>query len=284
MTNDERISQELQTLESAYRQVFPHAQELERFSFGPEFLIEILREANGREIVFSYPLQALHPGASDGCAYEFKDKKTKRNPITLQELLYTRGLPQKRVKLVRHRDTSGNIDLYDQYRNQRPTFLEYQRQQGNPVFHNCDYVVSCLGEKGSRARFIGVYQVQGIDYETEAHFYDNLTEVSGFDDLKERVIIDWGKAAINWHQWLRQEVPKTVLEIQPRPFSESFKPFKDYLDFTLDFAELQQLVERQTPQDEWWRMLSAVAGVYMILDKSTGQQYIGSAYGTGRWS
>ncbi|HEX8505359.1 MAG TPA: hypothetical protein VF630_08330, partial [Hymenobacter sp.] len=193
-------------------------------------------------------------------------------------------MPQKRVKLVRHRDTGGTIDRYQQYRTDRPAFLNYQREQGNPVFRDCDYVVSCLGEKGSRARFVGVYRVLGIDYETKEHYFYNLTEALGFDDLKERVIIDWGKAAINWHQWLRPESPKTVLEIQPSPFSEAFKPFKDYLDFVLEFAELQELVKRQTSQDEWWRMLSAVAGVYMILDRLTGHQYIGSAYGTeGVW-
>lgn len=39
---------------------------------------------------------------------------------------------------------------------------------------------------------------------------------------------------------------------------------------------------------EWRRMLASVAGVYLILDKETGYQYIGSAYGKagiwGRWS
>ncbi|HEX8505360.1 MAG TPA: hypothetical protein VF630_08335 [Hymenobacter sp.] len=65
MTNGEKIGQELELLENAYRQRFPNAQQLEGFSFGPENLVEILREANGREIVFSYPLQ--NQGVVDGC-------------------------------------------------------------------------------------------------------------------------------------------------------------------------------------------------------------------------
>jgi len=92
------------------------------------------------------------------------------------------------------------------------------------------------------------------------------------------------QAAISWHQWLRPEVGKTVLEIQLKPFSQ---PFTDYLDFTLSFAELAQLVASQSTRDEWCRMLSATAGVYLILDQSSGKQYIGSASGTegiwGRW-
>lgn len=209
------------------------------------------------------------------------------NPITLQELLYNRGLTRdrRRVKLVRHRDTSGKLNLHRMYREQRTEFLDYQRQQGNPVFDKCDFVVSFLGEEGSRARFIGVFQVQGIERETEEHFYYNMAEVAGFEALKERVVIDWGSAAINWHQWLEVDLPKAVLEIQTKPFS---RPFTDYLDFTLTFTELKELVKNQGPRDEWRRMLSGVSGVYLILDTSTGNQYIGSAYGKeggiwGRW-
>ena len=39
---------------------------------------------------------------------------------------------------------------------------------------------------------------------------------------------------------------------------------------------------------EWHRMLSAIAGVYLITDMVTGKQYVGSAYGAegilGRWA
>ena len=73
MRTDEDIFQELQALEKAYRENFPNAQEFDRFSFGPENLIEILSAANGREITFSYPLQLQDPGACDGCVYSFKE-------------------------------------------------------------------------------------------------------------------------------------------------------------------------------------------------------------------
>lgn len=207
------------------------------------------------------------------------------NQLTLQELLYNRGLPQtSRTKIVRHRDTSGNIDLLQLYQDEPQKFLDYQRQQGNPVFDRCEYLVSLLGEEGSSARFVGVYRVEGIDYKTEEHIYYRLTPMSGFEDLEERVIIDWGKAAISWHQWFERKAPKYVLEIQRQRFQ---KPFRDYLDFTLTFGALRQLVATQGAADEWRRMLSAVKGVYLIRDLSTGHQYIGSAYREGgiwgRW-
>lgn len=276
---------ELTALLDAYQERFPAAESPITYmiGFGPEQLCSILREANGREIMFSYP--GLGQGVVDGCAYRFVEPPT--NPVTIQELLYHRGLPRgARIKLVRHRDASGNIDVHGLYRNNRQGFLDYQCRQTKPVFHNCDYIISCLGETAGRTRFVGVFRVarQEVERDPNDAWYYQLSEVTGFQELKERLIFEWGNAPISWHQWLRADAPKVVLELEPKPFS---RPFTDYLDFTLSFAELQELVKSQSPRDEWYRMLSAVAGIYLIQDTSTGQQYIGSAYGEGgvwqRW-
>ncbi len=288
MTNEEQTWQELEKLENAYRQKFPQAQDFDRFSSSPGNLIELLRQANGREIILTY-----REGVVDGGEYSFKESETK--PITLQELLYSRGLPiDSKTKLVRHRDTGGTVEvngvklaLHDLYHKYPQRFMEYQQEQRNPIFHNCDYVVSCLGEDGSRARFVGVYKIdfQEVERDPEDVYQYTFSKVAGFETLEERVIIDWGKAALSWHQWFRPIAQKLVLEIQPKLFG---KPFTDYLDFTLSFSELQKLVATQSPRDEWCRLLSAVAGIYLILDTSNGQQYVGSAYGQGgvwqRWN
>ena len=157
---------------------------------------------------------------------------------TLQALLDAHGLPQKRVKLVRHLDTDNGIDvknllpnhlasgqtqlrdLHDLYRNDRDIFLDYQRQQGKrkgrrPVFDTCDYIVSFLREDGGRARFVGVFRVEGKDQnrETSQHCYYILTEVAGFEKFKDKLVIKWGK---NYSRvlasWLRKDVPVKVLE------------------------------------------------------------------------
>ena len=65
------------------------------------------------------------------------------------------------------------------------------------------------------------------------------------------------------------------------------QPFKDYLDFSLSYHELTDLVANAKAHRDWVSSLSAVAGVYLILAQSTGHQYVGSAYGLdgiwGRW-
>jgi hypothetical protein len=106
--------------------------------------------------------------------------------------------------------------------------------------------------------------------------------VPGFDDLNDRVVIDWGANARAWHQWL---TAKEVVQLLPVGY---VRAFPGYLDFVLTFDDLVSIVLNQDANREWHRMLSAVAGVYLILDMETGKQYVGSACGAGgvmsRWA
>lgn len=102
--------------------------------------------------------------------------------ITIQELLYNRGLaPDKRIKIVRHKDTNTNV--LDLYKNDKSLFLEYQAMQKKDVFNNVDYIVSFLGTDNVSALFVGVFAVNGKKVCNDFVHYD-LSEVGGFDDLK----------------------------------------------------------------------------------------------------
>jgi hypothetical protein len=211
--------------------------------------------------------------------------------ITIQELLFNRKLDQTaRIKLVRHKDIRVDF-LYNLYRADLNKFLQYQREQAKDVFKGVDYIVSFIGEQGTLSRFVGVYRViigrrlkgkkESVDGGTHQYVYQ-IEEVSGFEDLKERVIVDWGGSARAWHQWLSNR--KEVIEIQP---SLRYKQFTDYFNFILDFKELQEIVRNQNKYNSWKRMLSATKGVYLISDSKSGKLYVGSAYGDdgiwGRW-
>jgi hypothetical protein len=62
----------------------------------------------------------------------------------------------------------------------------------------------------------------------------------------------------------------------------------NYLDFSLMFSELRDIVSHSSANSVWRDTLSAVGGVYLILDTKKGDQYVGSASGIngifGRWS
>ncbi|SDN00241.1 hypothetical protein SAMN05421813_13235 [Daejeonella rubra] len=205
--------------------------------------------------------------------------KRDRKMITIQELLFNRGLDAKsKIKLVRHKENSK--DLYNLYRTDKAEFFEYQNSQSNDVFNGVDYIVSFIGEEGFQSRFIGVYKLTDRKKFADDHFEYQMEEVKEqFDDLKERVIIRW-KNAISWHQWIKNEME--IIEIQP---GLHYKKFTDYSDFTLSFNELKEIVTEQ--YSDWKKMLSVTKGIYLISDTKTGKLYVGSAYGEegiwGRW-
>ncbi len=199
--------------------------------------------------------------------------------ITIQELLFNRGLDQlAKIKLVRHKQTGH--DLYNLYRYNRNEFLAYQNEQAKDVFNKVNFIVSFVGEEGIRSRFVGVYKILNCTQQKNGFFIYEMNEVRGFEDLIEKVVIDW-KNPISWHQWISNEMP--VIEINQ---GLRHQQFKDYFDFILDFKELKELVYNK--YIDWVRMLSITKGVYLISDSKTGKLYVGSAYGEdgiwGRWS
>jgi hypothetical protein len=203
--------------------------------------------------------------------------------------------PTLPTKLVRHQDRRypvGELRRHDDW-------LElYQSYQSKPRFHRADQIVSFYGMSGTHAGFHGVYKVLGHspasegptppscghsqEWQLSSKFFYNLERDTRFDDLRGRVIIDWGPGALAWVQKLDN---KPVLEILPP--GRKLAPFDDYLEFSLTHAELMDLFDNEEAHRDWRIPLAAVAGVYLILAQKSGDLYVGSAYGEsgiwGRW-
>ena len=201
--------------------------------------------------------------------------------ITLQDLLDSKTdlFKNSRVKLVQHKD---GREEYRELIKHRDTLLKYQAEQISPVFHGCDYIISLIGKERRKSILFGIFKVHGFEELNVRYFY-NLEQVHEFDYLADRVVIDWGKAAINWHQWYNQT--KEVVEILPAGYLGNFPGL---LGFVLEADELQKLINNPEANADWKHHLSAVNGVYLILDRKTGLQYISSACGKEgiwqRWS
>lgn len=219
------------------------------------------------------------------------------NIITsIQELLKGRDAEfdaSKRIKLVRHQDnrkpderlilgTKYEGSLLQLYRNRKALFLDYQREQKRCNFDKTEFIVSFIGEPNMEARFVGVFRNNGIETElsNERCLYD-FQEVSGFEVLKERIIIDWGASALGWHQWMNENI-KPVVRID-RGFTDGNIPiFTSYNDVLLNYDSLSLIFRKQN--EEWKSKLEACNCVYLILDKLTGKQYVGVTYNkTGIW-
>jgi len=215
--------------------------------------------------------------------------------IGLVDILKIAGFdPSLPTKLLRHQDHNYPVQEL-----RRHDWLElYQSYQSKPRFHGVQQIVSFYGMSGTRAGFYGVYEVLGYRaasdgstpascewshlWSRDARFFYDLKRDRRFDDLRNRLIIDWGQGALAWIQKLGN---KPVLEMLPP--GRKLAPFVDYLEFSLTYAELKDLFENDGAHRDWQIPLSAVAGIYLILAQKSGHQYVGSASGEGgiwgRW-
>lgn len=220
--------------------------------------------------------------------------------ISIQALLTGRNKDfdkSTKIKLVRHKDNRkpeerkifGELyrgTLYHLYQNDNKRFHDYQSEQKKNLFEDVEYIVSFIGEEGLDSRFIGVYKNNGIKPNTlkaNGICVFDFEEVTGFEILKERVIIDWHSSAVTWNQWWYNE--KYVIRID-KGFEPNIPRFTRYEDVKLNYNELHKIFETQNT--EWRQKLEACNCIYLILDKNNGKQYIGSTYNRkgiwGRWS
>lgn len=220
---------------------------------------------------------------------------------TIQELLKGRNeefdkADVERIRLIRHKDSrkekniGGKIyenSLYDIYLHENDAFVTYQSEQLVKKFKNVDYIVSFIGEESTSSRFVGVYKNNGIlqmlpDYKGEALAKFDIQEISGFELLKERVIIDWNNPV----QWLQHYNEMPVIRIDRGLMENNLPVFVRYEDVMLNYTQLKTLINSNNP--EWKSRLESCNCIYLILDKSNGKQYVGSTYNTkgiwGRWS
>ncbi|ANX05151.1 GIY-YIG nuclease family protein [Immundisolibacter cernigliae] len=215
--------------------------------------------------------------------------------LNLHSMLLPFGFdPTKPTKLVRHQDR--RFDIEQLYRADQFEF--YQSIQRRPVFRAGDQIVSFLGRPGTHAVFVGVYDVLGVEEPLDralpdGFLFPNMNTVNlylyelrlneRFTDLRDRLVIDWGAGTRTWVQQYGQG-EKPVVEVLPQGYVRQFPGF---MDVVLSYDELVKIINNPVPHRDWHRMLGSVAGVYLILDTKTGNQYVGSAYGArgllGRW-
>lgn len=183
------------------------------------------------------------------------------------------------VKVLRHKDTQK--DLWAMRADN--TFNKYQNGQSWDVFGDARYLISFIAERHKYGKFLGVWEVLSKSRHNGGYRY-KTKELSGYKDLEERMIVSWGMGTRSWAQWLHRAGNKDISEIFP---SNYIRDFPGFYEIVLTYDQLVRLVNNQESNREWHRMLSNSSGVYVLLDKISGRQYVGSAYGArgiwGRW-
>lgn len=213
--------------------------------------------------------------------------------LYFSDVLRKVGLDPAKVKLIRHALTDkGFKSCYD-----KNMVLEYTRQQKSGFSKNYDYWCVFISGKGTLAKLFACYKVGNSVPDTsdvmpkdfphpewfqgENAFFD-LEHIDLLKDYEGRLMIDWGNSARMWHQKGTTEKPIVAIHADEK------KVFSGFENLILTYDELKEIVENPTIYEAWHTALSSVNAIYLIVDRETGKQYVGSAYGKdgllGRWS
>jgi len=155
-----------------------------------------------------------------------------------------------KIKYVRHKSNGEFSELFDNVFLNIAELEEYQRIQSKSVFKNIDYIISFLGTEGQKSLFWGVFKVVNEKYSENNLYEYELEEMPQFSELKFRVVVDWGRATLSWHQHYTSD--KQVIEILPKG---SLDKFPGYENVHLSWKELTR-----------------------VINISNGKKYVGSAY------
>ena len=212
--------------------------------------------------------------------------------LQFSDILKLADINPEKVKMIRHSlNDKGFKDCFD-----RNMVLEYTKKQKKNFAKDFEYWAVFVGDSKTLAKFYGFYikgdsvsdksDVCPPDFPHPEWFTgeDAYFELTPSDTLKEyegKIIIEWGKSTVSWHQ--KGTIEKSVIAI----YADEKKMFSGFENLIISYTELKDILENPVMYDQWHTALSSVYAIYLIVDKVTGQQYVGSAYGEsgllGRW-
>jgi hypothetical protein len=195
--------------------------------------------------------------------------------------LLSRGPPHNRAAIGR--------SPYDLWVANDGRFEMYQSIQRKDRFKNADWIISFVATPLDETLFVGAYRVRGVGavppatsdpvggHDVTGHFSYNLDLSDALREYVGRIVVQWGTGYRSWVQRPdRQDKP--IIEVRRTAVDP---PFPGFISFSWPVRELSAVPV------SWRNALSAVWGVYLLVCRSTGQQYVGSVYGKGgfwgRW-
>lgn len=175
-------------------------------------------------------------------------------------------------------------------------FKEWQEQQTQKNFSR-PYVLSLIYYRKDTWLFGGIYRVIGkpTPIERPEEQWKGWKYCTELVDCQTDLI---GRVFVSYKKEYRQSYPKLEMDpesgMSPREMcvssilekKASINDFGGFDQVNIDYETLQVIVRDNI--SSWRSALSNVKGIYLIADKRTGKQYVGSAYGDEciwqRWS
>jgi hypothetical protein len=214
--------------------------------------------------------------------------------LTFNQLLRRGGLDPAHVRLVRHTPSHAHHRaIYDAAMHKDQRFREYQERQGGEQiiaqFRAAKQLAGFVVEPITKQTvFMGVWDQLGERAPTTDPFTHVpprpatvafATELrDAFDLYRGRLIIDWGDGERAWVQRADNQ-DKDIIEIRRRREDPAFPGFAK-LHYPLSDIENVPVA--------WAEVLRNARGIYLLVHRDSGRQYVGSASGEGgffsRWN
>jgi hypothetical protein len=213
--------------------------------------------------------------------------------IYLQDILPLDELKKEgEVLLIRHHHEHLDKML------QENLVYEYQSFQNKKAFRTAKYIISFTAEPNNYGKFFGAFKCEDLKEKEqlppfskelakycriqnrEEDFYLELEKVDEFDKFIGRIIIDW-TVPRGWYNTYGNVQNKEVIKILPRNFVSDFPGL---MNIRISAQELKTIIENKETHTKWYDALTRLQAVYLILDRATGNQYVGTTYGqNGLW-
>lgn len=221
-------------------------------------------------------------------------------PLTFNLLLEAAGVDLKTTRLVRHRhDRRFQRLVYQDAVEGNDRFQTYQAGQGSlrvaKQMGGADVLASFVLDPAGDTVFAGLWRVLGVkrgflpdpyrypdgkDAPRRGKPTDSIVETDRMDllaDCRGRLVVDWGGGERAWVQYAHRR-DKPITELRARVADP---PFPGLASFKCPLGEVDGLPR------SWLALLGLNRGVYLLVHRDSGAQYVGSAVGPdgflGRW-
>jgi hypothetical protein len=215
--------------------------------------------------------------------------------ISFNSILSDAGIDASKTRLVRHRHAREyQRAVYYDAIHRDPRFDIYQASQINRrvIDLMCSAEVLAVFVVAPRREtvFVGLWRIKGSrkgylpdPYRIpprppkDGNVIIDLERLSALDEYCGRIVVAWGGGERAWVQYAHRR-DKQIIELRRRAEEESFPGFAR---FGCALHEVDALPAT------WLEPLRAIRGVYLLIHRPSGTQYVGSATGIdgflGRW-
>lgn len=198
--------------------------------------------------------------------------------LTLQDLICLEKLSEKYPDIKRIQYLWYGKEYVTKYIGDGKLLIPPSRLKG--ADYDTLYLIGS-GIDGNRSIYRFAIRLTGFNNETKQYNYIRIPLL--LDDYSKRIVL-YKKTRFSFY--CSQLKLFEVENIYAPESDRTVAPFTDYESVELTFSELKEVIANKYA--DYYKPLSTVKGVYMIIDGNTGNQYIGSAYGNeaiySRWA